>query len=123
MTDFAELMVTVHVVPETESHPVQPMKRGLGLALRVTTVPLVYASEQSAPQLIPDGLEVTLPWPPRRPVLLTVSTKVFRLKAAVTVLPALMVTVQVAPETVSHPSSRRRWSRRQESRSGSRPCR
>ena len=58
------------------------------------------------PQEIPDGFEVTLPWPPRRPVLVTVRVKVFRLKAAVAVLPELTVTVHVAPETVSHRSSR-----------------
>ena len=65
-------------------------------------MPLVYASEQSEPQLIPPGFEVTLPRP-RRPALVTVRTKVFRLKAAVAVLPELTVTVHVAPETVSHP--------------------
>jgi hypothetical protein len=39
VTDFAEVTVTVQVVPETESHPLQLPKRRLGLALRVTTVP------------------------------------------------------------------------------------
>jgi hypothetical protein len=102
VTDFAELTVTVQVAPEAESHPVQPPK-SRPLAVRVTTVPLVYASEQSEPQLIPAGLEVTLPRALRRPALLTVRTKVFRLKAAVAVLPELTVTVHVAPETVSHP--------------------
>jgi hypothetical protein len=38
-----------------------------------------------------------------RPDLLTVSSKRFRSKIAVTVLAAFMVTVHVAPETVSHP--------------------
>ncbi len=38
--DLAELMVTVQVAPETVSHPLQPVKmlRGLGVAVRVTTV-------------------------------------------------------------------------------------
>ncbi len=54
-----------------------------------------------APQLIPAGLEVTVPLP--TPALLTVSVKRCRVKLAVTGLAALMVTVQVAPETVSHP--------------------
>ena len=42
MTDLAALMVTVQVVPETVSHPLQPLKmeRELGVAVRVTTVPL-----------------------------------------------------------------------------------
>jgi hypothetical protein len=53
------------------------------------------------PQLIPDGLEVTVPSP--RPVLLTVSVKLFSVNAAVTDRAALIVTVHVAPETESHP--------------------
>jgi len=38
--DLAELMVTVQVAPETVSHPLQSVKmlRGLGVAVRVTTV-------------------------------------------------------------------------------------
>jgi hypothetical protein len=103
VTDRAEVTVTVQVLPETESHPLQLPKNMVGVAVSVTTVPLVYVSEQSAPQLIPGGLEVTLPWPLTRPVLFTVRVKVFRLKAAVAVLPELTVTVHVAPETVSHP--------------------
>jgi hypothetical protein len=41
VTDLAELMVTLQVVPEAESHPLQPLKRErkLGVAVRVTTVP------------------------------------------------------------------------------------
>jgi hypothetical protein len=41
VTALALLMVTVHVVPETVSHPVQPLKmeRKSGVAVRVTTVP------------------------------------------------------------------------------------
>jgi hypothetical protein len=53
------------------------------------------------PQLIPGGLELTLPVP--LPVLVTVRTKRGALKVAVTVLAAVMVTVHVAPETVLHP--------------------
>jgi hypothetical protein len=41
VTDFADLIVTVQVVPETASHPVQPMKSKLDVAVRVTTVSLV----------------------------------------------------------------------------------
>ena len=53
------------------------------------------------PQLIPDGLELTVPLPV--PVLLTVSTKLEESKVAVTVLAAFIVTVHVGPDTVSHP--------------------
>jgi hypothetical protein len=43
VTAFAALMVTVHVVPETVSHPLQLAKVDplAGLAVRVTAVPLV----------------------------------------------------------------------------------
>jgi hypothetical protein len=43
VTDFAALMVTVHVVPEAVSHPLQLPKVDplAGLAVRVTGVPLV----------------------------------------------------------------------------------
>jgi len=55
------------------------------------------------PQLIPGGLELTLPLLLPEPVLLTVRTKRGGSKVAVTVLAALMVTVHVVPETVLHP--------------------
>jgi hypothetical protein len=60
------------------------------------------------PQLISVGpggleLEVTVPLPTRRLALLTVRVNVCRAKEAVTDLAAFIVTVQVAPETVSHP--------------------
>jgi hypothetical protein len=51
--------------------------------------------------LIPAGLEVTVPLP--LPVLVTVSTNRGRSKLAVTVFAALIVTVHVAPDTLSHP--------------------
>src|SRR5438093_1279723 len=42
VTDLAAFMVTVQVVPETVSHPLQPVKMDpvAGLAVRVTGVPL-----------------------------------------------------------------------------------
>src|SRR5437870_12545394 len=103
VTDFVALMVTVHVVPETESHPLQLPKRRPGPAVRVTTVPLVYVSAQSAPQSIPGGLEVTLAWLLTRTVLPTVRTKRFRSKVAVAVLPEPTDTVHGAPATVPPP--------------------
>jgi hypothetical protein len=103
VTEVSARIVTVHVAPETASHPLQPLKRRLGVAVRVTTVSMVYDSEQSVPQLMPAGLELTLPLPPRRPDLLIVSTKRFSPKAAVTALGSFIVTVHAVPEAVSHP--------------------
>jgi len=42
VTDLAASMVTVQLVPEAVSHPLQPVKmeRKAGVAVRVTTVPL-----------------------------------------------------------------------------------
>ena len=54
-----------------------------------------------APQVIPAGLEVTVPLPV--PALPTERVNVCRLKVAVTDRAALMVTLQLAPETVSQP--------------------
>jgi hypothetical protein len=48
-------------------------------------------------------LEVTVPLPSRRLDFLTESVNVWTTKVAVTVLAAFMVTVQVAPDAVSHP--------------------
>ena len=76
VTVFAAFIVTEQVAPETLSHPAQPPKRepALAPAVSVTTVPLAYGSEQSVPQLMPAGLEVTVPLPV--PDLPTVSVKV-----------------------------------------------
>jgi hypothetical protein len=48
-------------------------------------------------------VEVTVPLPVKSLVFPTERLKVCRLNVAVTDLAALMVTVQLAPETVSHP--------------------
>ena len=53
VTFRAALIRTVHVVPDTASHPLHPLKRRSGLAVSVTTVSIVYTSEQSAPQSTP----------------------------------------------------------------------
>jgi hypothetical protein len=91
------------VLPETESHPVHPVKPDSrsGLAVRVTTTLLAYEAEHVDPQLIPAGLDVTVPLP--RPLFVTVNVKNCRLKVAVTDFAAIIDTVQVAPEIESQP--------------------
>jgi hypothetical protein len=108
VTVLAALMVTVHVVPETVLQPLQLAKVDplAALAVSVTLVPLLYSSEQSVPQLIPAGFELTLPLLLPAPVLLTVRTNCVGCvvsKVAVTVLAAFMVTEHVVPETESQP--------------------
>jgi hypothetical protein len=73
VTCLAPLIVTVHVVPDVVSQPVQPVKsdRRFGVAVSVTTVALLNAAEQVPPQSIPTGLEVTVP--PTSPLLLTLN--------------------------------------------------
>jgi hypothetical protein len=58
----------------------------------LSTVPLGYAAEQTEPQLIPEGLLVTVPGPE----VVTVRTEVARLKLAVTVTGVLSASVQAA---------------------------
>jgi hypothetical protein len=72
VTVFAASIVTAHVPVPEHPLPVQPAKVELtdGEAVRVTEVLALYASEQSAPQLIPAGEDVTVPVP--LPALLTV---------------------------------------------------
>ena len=65
-------IVTVQV-PVPEQAPLQPVNVELAsaVAVKVTVVPGLYASLQSAPQPIPEGLLVTVPVPV--PALVTVS--------------------------------------------------
>ena len=65
MTVFAAFMVTVQVIPFAVSHPFQPVKmeRKPGVAVSVTTVPLLKSTEHVDPQSIPAGLDVTV-WDP-----------------------------------------------------------
>ena len=79
-TDLAAFMVTVQVVPETASHPLQLLKvdPGSACAVRVTTVPLSYEAEQVVPQSIwveAAGLEVAVTRPLPMPALLTARVK------------------------------------------------
>ena len=71
MTDLAASIVTEHV-PVPLHAPYHPPKLELlsGTAVKVTSVPAVYTSVQSDPQLMPEGEEVTMPLPV--PALLTV---------------------------------------------------
>ena len=102
VTVRAAFMDTVQVAPAEVSHPVHPVNvdPDAALAVNVTVAPLTYGSEQSAPQLMPAGLDATVPVPTS--ALVTPSVK-STLKVAVTVFAALMLTVQVEPETVVHP--------------------
>jgi hypothetical protein len=65
--------VSVQFACTPEQAPDQPAKLlpALGVAVRVTVVPLVKLALQLAPQLMPAGLELTVPVP--EPVLLTLS--------------------------------------------------
>src|SRR5205085_5193899 len=65
VTERVAVMVTVQVAPETESHPLQPVKSDFaaGVAVRVTTVSLTKVAEHAEPQVMPAGLDVTLPVP------------------------------------------------------------
>jgi hypothetical protein len=74
VTDLAEFIWRVHLLPETASQPLHPpnAESEPGVAVRVTVVPLTKEAEQVLPQsLMPAGLEVTVPDP--RPVWLAVS--------------------------------------------------
>lgn len=57
--------VTVHGLVPVHPPPVQPANNEplTGAAVSVTVVPLGYVSAQSVPQLMPAGLDVTLPAP------------------------------------------------------------
>jgi len=70
VTDLAVVIETVQV-PIPEQAPDQPAKvwPEVGVAVSVTDVPKVNDVEQVEPQLIPDGLLVTVPVPD--PTLLT----------------------------------------------------
>jgi len=59
---LAASIVTMHV-PVPLHAPDQPVnvESAATFAVRVTTVPELYASEQSTPQFMPDGLLVTVP--------------------------------------------------------------
>src|SRR4029453_5565357 len=65
VTVVAALSVTVQVPVPEQPPPLQPVKLepAVGVAVKVTAVPLAYAAEHVAPQEIPAGLLVLLPVP------------------------------------------------------------
>jgi hypothetical protein len=66
VTDLSPFIVTVHVrlMPlQAPVHPPNVEVAEFGAAVSITLVPCVYGSLQSVPQLIPEGLLVTVPWP------------------------------------------------------------
>jgi len=75
--------------------PLQPVKvePAVGVAVRVTRVPLLNEAEQVVPQEMPAGELATVPLPV--PAVVTVSAKDWSAKVAVTEVAALTVTVQV----------------------------
>src|SRR5439155_607302 len=87
----AEIVTMQAPVPE-QPPPLQPLKvePAAGAAVSVTAVPLAKFAVHVAPQVIPAGELVTVPLPV--PALLTVSAKLGRLKVAVTVVAAEIVT-------------------------------
>jgi hypothetical protein len=65
VTALLKFIVKVQVVFVPEQAPDQPANTEpkSGVAVKVTEVPGEYDSEQSKPQLIPTGFEVTIPEP------------------------------------------------------------
>jgi hypothetical protein len=94
VTARAALMVTVQV-PVPLQLPPQPLKMdpAAGVAVRVTTVPLLNAAEQVVPHAMPAGELLTVP--PPLPDLVTVSVRGASPNVAVTEVAAFIVTVQV----------------------------
>src|SRR5438128_9181932 len=88
-------MVTVQVVPFVASQPSQPVKmeRKPGVAVSVTTLPLLKSAEQVDPQAIPAGLDVTVS-PGKRPVFVTVKRSVNVKLLALSAAPAGVVTLR-----------------------------
>src|SRR5215475_13935210 len=76
------------------------MEPAAAFASSVTPEPASYVAEHVAPQLMPPGLDVTVPVP--APALATVSVAE-RLNVAVTAWPALIVTVHGLATPVQAP--------------------
>ena len=97
VTPVAALSVTTHWAVPLQPPPDQPAKLDPepAVAVSVTTVPCRKLAAQTAPQLIPEGLLVTVPEPV--PALATVSAKLgIGSNCAVTLCAALSVTTHWA---------------------------
>jgi len=95
VTALALLIVTVQVVPETVSHPLQPLNMlgRFAVTVRFTTPSRLNKAEQLVPQSMPPGLEVTVPLP--MPVGLALLT----VRSTITV--KLLVLIAVPPGVVT----------------------
>src|SRR5688572_25126298 len=95
VTVAAAETVSVHGPVPEQPPPDQPLNDEpvAGVAVRVTIVPASKLSEQSAPQSMPAGAELTVPLP--APVLITASACCCTVKVAVTCTGAVTVTLQL----------------------------
>ena len=95
MTDWAALIVTVHVPVPVQLPPLQPVnvEPAAGVAVSVTAVPLAKVAEQVAPHEMPAGELEIVPLP--APAFVRLSVKGCSANVAVTLWAALIVTVQV----------------------------
>ncbi len=96
--------MTVHVVPEDDVQPYQPVKvaPSAGIAVRVATSPFATGSVQSPVDPVVHWIPVPTTVP--TPETSTVSTYVAGWNVAVTVFAAnTFVTLHVVPETLEHP--------------------
>jgi len=69
LTERIALIATTHVVPEQSPPHPEKLDPGAGAAVSVTDTVLAKVASQVTPQLIPIGLEVTVPEP--SPVFMT----------------------------------------------------
>jgi hypothetical protein len=82
VTFRADVIATVQVAEVPEQAPLQPANVEVpsGAAVSVTLFPDAYVAEQVAPQLTPDGEDLTVP--PPAPAFVTVSANVVGADAA-----------------------------------------
>ena len=94
MTVVAAVIVTTQLPTPVQPPPDQPAKVALGPAAAASMIiePWSNSSVQSAPQLMPAGLDVTVPVPV--PFFATVSGYWLSVKVAVTICAELSVIVQ-----------------------------
>src|SRR5216117_2790271 len=95
VTEAAALIVTMQVPVPEQAPPLQPVKvePAVGVAVKVTAVPLANGAEHVAPQAMPAGLLATVPAP--APALVSVRVKDCTANVAVTEVAAFTVTMQV----------------------------